>query len=410
MQEGSLAGEQSLHPTAVPFQQPGGISKQTSVTDATRYIPHPIQCLLWGRSGGRCEFCNKPLWKSSVTQEQVKLAEMAHIYSFSTDGPRGNSGILKEEINDIANLLLVCCECHKTIDQDKEGKRYSAAFLSNIKNEHERRIEIVTGIGPDKTSHVLHYGANVGDHSSPLNFGLTAPALFPGRYPADDKAIELATINSSFKDRNPKFWSVESDELTAKFNLRVQERLASGEISHLSVFAFAPQPLLILLGSLLTDIIPADIYQLHREPQGWSWPDGAKAIPFDIGEPKDTNGPPALVFSLSATVAPDRIEAVLGQDVSIWSVRILAPHNDFLKSREQLVLFRSQMRPLLDRIKAVHGQKTALHIFPAVPVSIAVELGRVRMPKADMPWTIYDQINAQGGFVPAITIPKGVQA
>jgi len=36
-----------------------------------------------------------------------------------------------------------------------------------------------------------------------------------------------------------------------------------------------------------------------------------------------------------------------------------------------------------------------------------VEFGRVRMPKADMPWLIYDQVNARGGFIPALSIPEG---
>src|SRR5437867_3185838 len=96
--------------------------------EVTRHIRDATQCLLWGRAAGRCEFagCNDPLWKSPVTQEQVKLAELAHIYSFSDQGPRGNAGISEEMLNDIRNLILVCRSCHKTIDQDKEGIRYSA--------------------------------------------------------------------------------------------------------------------------------------------------------------------------------------------------------------------------------------------------------------------------------------------
>jgi len=42
-----------------------------------------------------------------------------------------------------------------------------------------------------------------------------------------------------------------------------------------------------------------------------------------------------------------------------------------------------------------------------MPVSLAVELGRVRLPKADMPWLLYDQVNARGGFIRALTIPEG---
>ena len=92
--------------------------------DVTRYVPYPIQCLLWGRAAGRCEFagCNLELWRSPVTQEQVNIGEKAHIYSFSEDGPRGNVGVDPGSLNDISNLLLVCEPCHKTIDQDKDAQ------------------------------------------------------------------------------------------------------------------------------------------------------------------------------------------------------------------------------------------------------------------------------------------------
>src|SRR5438094_8994664 len=96
-----------------------------SVREVTRRISDPIQCMLWGRAAGRCEFagCNKPLWKSSVTQEQVNTAQKAHIYSFSAGGPRGNRGIAKEDLNSLTNLLLVCHECHQKIDDKPDGGR-----------------------------------------------------------------------------------------------------------------------------------------------------------------------------------------------------------------------------------------------------------------------------------------------
>jgi hypothetical protein len=78
-----------------------------------------------------------------------------------------------------------------------------------------------------------------------------------------------------------------------------------------------------------------------------------------------------------------------------------------MKTREQLAQLRVVLRRLLDRIKARHGQSTTLHVFPAASVSAAIELGRVRQPKADMPWVIYDQVNDLGGFVQALSIPFG---
>lgn len=51
-----------------------------------------------------------------------------------------------------------------------------------------------------------------------------------------------------------------------------------------------------------------------------------------------------------------------------------------------------------------HGNSTPLAIFPAMPVATAVELGRIRMPKADMPWIIYDHNNKSKAFVKALRI------
>ena len=75
-----------------------------------------------------------------------------------------------------------------------------------------------------------------------------------------------------------------------------------------------------------------------------------------------------------------------------------------MKSQEQLSAFRRIYRNLLNKIKEKHGEKTILHVFPATPVSVAVEMGRVWMPKADMSLRIYNQTNSNVGFVSALDI------
>ncbi len=378
--------------------------------DVTRHVPTTVQCMLWGKAAGRCEFagCNKPLWKSPVTQESVNIAQKAHIYSFSKAGPRGRRGLHRAQINDVGNLMLVCHGCHRKLDKEKDGGRYTAALLQQWKHSHERRVETVTGIAADKRSHLLLYGANIGAHSGSLSYQQTAGALFPRRYPASDTPIQLSTVNSSFLDRDPEFWSIEAQNLARKVQQRVRERIATGEIDHLSVFALAPQPLLLFLGTMLGDIVPCDLYQLHREPAGWEWPpDDIQAPKFDVARRGGTTGPPALAVAVSGTITPDRITAVLGESADIWIISVPAPHNDIIKTRGQLAQFRSLARRVFDDIKAARGPNTMLHVFPAAPISIAVELGRVRMPKADMPWRIYDQVNGRGGFVPAVDIPYG---
>jgi hypothetical protein len=372
--------------------------------EVSRSIPLPVQRVLWGRAAGRCEFagCNKPLWKSSITQEAVNIAQAAHIYSFSKAGPRGRIAV--DAIHNVDNLLLVCHECHRKIDQEVDGGRYTGNLLKRMKALHEERIERVSGITAEKKSHILLYGANVGDYSGPLNYRDAAPALFPQRYPADDRPIDLATVNSSLTDVADDFWNVEAEGLRTKFERRVRERVASGDVAHLSVFALAPQPLLILLGTLLGDIVPADVYQRHREPATWEWPDRAQTPEFLLVKPTGAIGPPALVMALSASVTSDRITSVLGPDASIWTITVANPHNDLTKSRDQLSKLRALLRRVFDEIKATHRQTTPLHVFPAMSVSAAVEFGRVRSPKADMPWRIHDQVNRRDGFVYALSV------
>jgi hypothetical protein len=184
----------------------------------------------------------------------------------------------------------------------------------------------------------------------------------------------------------------------------VRERLETREIHHLSVFAFAPQPLLIEIGRLLCDILPADVYQRHREPAGWRWPIDGAPIRYQVRKPEKASGPAALVLALSATVVDERITCVLGEDATIWSITAEQPHNDIMQCRADLGEFRRLVRAMLNDIKAAHGEHTVIHVFPVLPVSAAVELGRVWMPKADLPLVIYDQNRTLHGFVRTIQI------
>jgi hypothetical protein len=102
-------------------------------------------------------------------------------------------------------------------------------------------------------------------------------------------------------------------------------------VQHYSVFALAPQPLLIRLGTLLSDIYSTDVMQLHREPKTWRWQSDSTIKDFQIFEPQDKTGIPVLLFSLSGTVTDNRIIDTIGKKCSIWRLTISSPHNDFFE-------------------------------------------------------------------------------
>lgn len=374
--------------------------------DVTRYIKREVERELWARAAGRCQFhgCNRILYKSPVTQETVNLAGKAHIYSFSKSGPRGWGPLIlnKAALNDLDNLLLVCFDCHKKIDKEKDGGRYAAELLQQWKREHERRIAIVTGIDPSKKSHVVLFGANIGNESSAIRAQLADPALFPDWYPADEHPICLE-MKWEGKDHDPNYWETEAKNLEQGFERKIRPFMENG--SHFSIFGLAPMPLLIRLGALFTDKTPSEVYQLQREPkQTWQWDIVPKDAEYRVLLPKSFDGNPALVISLSAKIAHQRVTDVLGPNVSIWELTVDEPNNDFLKTREQLSKFRTAVRKMLVEISSKHGNGTPLSIFPAMPVSAAIDLGRVRMPKAEMPWCVYDHNNKSGAFVKALSI------
>ncbi|MDR7313777.1 SAVED domain-containing protein [Brevibacillus nitrificans] len=362
-------------------------------------IPDKVKMRLWGVAAGRCQYegCNEPLWKDTLTQAEFNAAYIAHIVADSPDGPRGDKILSPKLAKDVSNLMLMCDTHHRLIDRE-DVAGHPVQRLVEMKRRHEARIESVTSMMDNMQSHVLLYGANIGSHTTNVSYEKTTPAMAPLKYPIEKPAIEMSLGNSSFNDHEDLYWNVEKTQLKRQFEDKVKSRLGQGDIKHLSVFALAPQPLLIELGTLITDICPADVYQLHREPSDWVWQDHPDGFEYKIIVPGTRFDKVALNLSLSATIDNDRIYSVLGEDTSVWTLTIQSPNNDFLKSRQQLQMFREEIRKLFDQIKLMHGHENILHVFPAMPVATAVELGRVWMPKADLPFHLYDENRQYGGF------------
>lgn len=330
---------------------------------------------------------------------------VAHIVAAEPDGPRGDATLSPQLAKELSNLMLMCDVCHRRIDrEDVQG--HPAERLRAMKQGHEARIELLTSLDTNRRSHVLLYGANIGTNAARVNWKQAGQAMLPENFPAEPQPIELSLTNSAYEDAEASYWTTEIENLQRLFEARIRQRLVTGEISRLSVFAIAPMPLLIKLGQLLSDIPNADVYQLHREPANWVWQDHPEDFQYSIQEPATTSPNVALIFSLSASIEDQRIFDVLGNDTAIWRVSVPTPNNDFLKSRQQLRQFRELCRRLFDQIKKRHGEAATIHLFPAVPVSIAVEIGRVWMPKADLPIRVYDQNRKLGGFTRVIDFPQ----
>lgn len=350
-------------------------------------IPEKIKLELWVKSAGRCEFygCNEPVWYNGLTLSNGNFSEVAHIIGASKDGPRGNED--SEELQqEFSNLMLLCRKCHKEID------------------DNEDRISLITSIKQNCNSHIVTYKANVGEHCPSFDFKYLANYLLPEYYPAQTIDVKLGLEDSPFRDKDDFFFDVELKALESNFAQRLLPLFSQSQVNHISLFTFAPMPLLIKLGTLLNDIHNVEIHQPVRNPKTWNLTNDKSSINYKVIEPDMICKTVVLNISLSADIENNRITRVLGDDCSIYTLTIDRTFNDFLKTKEQLNEFSKSIRILLNQIKLKHSSETPLCIFPAMPIATAIELGRCWMPKADMPLVIYDENKLNSGFFKTLEI------
>ncbi|MDX0518546.1 HNH endonuclease [Sinorhizobium medicae] len=369
-------------------------------------VDQKTQRALWARAAGRCQYrgCNCELIGELLSGKEDKMfGFVAHIVADSPNGARGHLTRSALLAKDISNLMLLCAKHHRLID-DEAPFDHPEELLLRMKNEHEQRVRIAAGIQPDRASHVIRFGANIGMNEALVAREDIFASMQPDRSPASFDTIDLEMLGLSLDDAEEQYWQVQQTNLQRQFAEKIRGRIERQQITHASVFALAPQPLLIELGRQLCDILPAEVHQRHREPATWKWQNDNAPIEFQLEAPTEVHSTVALILGLSATISKARIDAVLGHDVSIWSITAISPHNDIMRNAGDLSRFRQELRRLFDRIKSMHGEGATINVFPALPVSAAVELGRVWMPKADLPLNVFDQNRRIGGFAPALRI------
>lgn len=370
-------------------------------------IPTKIQNLLWAISGGRCYICNQVLYQDLLTKKHVNSAYIAHIYDVNENTHRYHPTLSPQLAVNISNLMLLCDTHHRMIDREAEAE-YTASRLQKIKKRHEDRIKRLTGILENQQSFMVLYCAPIGKRIPDINIQDAENALIRNDiYPAEDTPIILSVTEDEARDSETDYWQYHSRNLIRKYKRLVAEKIIQKRITHVSIFAIAPQPLLILLGILIGDIKTTSIYPKNREGVSWGWRNKTRRNNYEVIPPEKSDGKVvALKISISADIHSNRITGILGDDCSIWELRVPNCSNDFLKSPYQAKYFRAIIKEALNQIKLIHGQDMVLHLFPAMPAALAIEFGKVYMPKADLPLIIYDQNRGRSGFFEALRIPE----
>ena len=97
--------------------------------------------ILFGSSGNQCahpECTNNVIEPATEKSDAAVIAQICHIYAFSTNGPRGKAGLTNEELNSPENLILLCPNHHVVVD--KQHETYPVELLKRWKREHEAKV------------------------------------------------------------------------------------------------------------------------------------------------------------------------------------------------------------------------------------------------------------------------------
>jgi hypothetical protein len=243
------------------------------------------------------------------------------------------------------------------------------------------------------------FKAPIGGETVAIPFDQVVEATSP-RYPRsrDGVVIDLTQI----ADEGRTF-----TEAAAQTILRRVRRVfePGGEIEksqHISLFALGPIPLLVFLGRQLSNKVPSDLYQRHRDTEDWTWKTTGKPVRYVLRKLRSgqTGNAVALVLSLSGGIRLTDLPGVVRQDSSVYELTLdgPTPKPTFLRLRQDLENFRSAYQEALGTIVRDHGLLKTIDLFPAVPAPVAVLCGRELLPKVHPGLRVFDYDKRKGGF------------
>jgi hypothetical protein len=368
---------------------------------------------LWVAAGGRCAFCGRYLLENEETGDPVRIGEMAHIVGRSTHprSPRGKDSLPVSERNKARNLILACPSDHTTIDKTTGQRIRKTEDLRRLKAEHEGAVKALTALTRDRETTVLRVAGSIRGHTPSISKAIIHDAVhadlrFPQyRLGAVGADVEIELVSNL--DEGDADYFERTDEAIARRVSQIAEQIARGEISHISLFAFARIPVLVQLGHHLDDKWPVEVHQFDRMRNSWSWDDNAPTISFEVRRLAGPAGEPnvTLILSLSGHVDHDALPMPL-KEQAIYEMKPVqaSPSVNVFRTRDTLTMFVDAYLAFLAQVERDHPSARTIDVVPSIGLSGAVELGRRRTRSKHPALHVWDQDTSGGGYSLATTV------
>lgn len=361
---------------------------------------------LWVKAGGRCEFdgCNDYLLEDEFTGFLVNLADIAHIIGRKKSplSPRGEDRLPIKDRNKAENLILLCSKHHnKIVDKKELLSEFPKEVLLKYKRTHEERIRYVTGLGPERETAVICMVGNIRGDAVSISGEEIRKAVWEsnGRYPryfASENNIKIDLTGLPEKEAE-MYWKSGREIIDDSIERQIFAAIKREKINHLSILALARIPFLVYLGHCLGDKVCADIYQKHRDgDEGWIWRKEGETVQFksNLLQKGEKNSKVALILSISGKISLEQLPNHINDDFNIYEIEPeegTKPNRSIVTLESTLGAFRSIYQKLLREIERLHSNAKEIHLFPAIPISVAIICGRELMKTVSPSLCVYDK-------------------
>ena len=328
---------------------------------------------LWVVCGGMCSFdgCKKKLI-ASTSGELTNVGIKAHIIGHAKNSARHEYmeeyGFTYETLENVENLMLMCYDHSKIIDDKKTRSQFPPDLLFAMKEKHEKWV---SSWSVDKKKSIALIHKRKGGPLFDIEYDSPAPYILLD-------AVEDQTVFGNFTPEGWEEGKKSNEVLYQKFIEKIKEKEAKvGEI-----FPLSPIPLLIHLGSLLTDTVSYSIYQFDREKGFWvsENPGLNKDIMLAVKKEIKECDELAVLVSISGYVKMNSVKEVLGEEFDSLCVEVDDPDVKKVIYKEDVVNIQAKLKYEIEKLMQQQDYNK-IHLFYAGPAGLAIEIGRGINPK-----------------------------
>lgn len=353
-----------------------------------------VKRIVWVRAGGRCVLCRSVVQDESISP--VGVGEVAHAAGQGSGPttPRLHEGMPQADVDHPDNLLLLCRNCHKKIDDRTLEDVYTVERLLDLKTEHEKQVHHLLSLMDSSRTLVLRMFGDVRGHKAGaerLEIGAATAAR--GRVPEYLPRLshsELEIDLTGVDENDPNYWKVQRRAVERGVAEALHFLRENADVDHMSVFAFARLPLLVLLGWLLDDTIRVDVAQRSRATAWLPTTGSAATFVHDLREGEAAATEAVLVLGLSGTPDVDALPEGLSELPRVTlSPRDAKPDVNIADREANRQAFDNELRRVLGILENRISRGT-LHLVAAAPISMAIMAGRAIDPQVFPTVKVYD--------------------